>query len=200
LSQRLVKAGVKVARASPLLPNLRESARIYMRLLLAALSERWPQEIYEQEQANAAALKPEDNSLKAERHRGAALSHRDWAAADMERITLRQQWAKVFREWDVVLCPPMPTVAFPHDHSTMAERQIEIDGKHFSFFDQLVWPELATTPGLPATAAPIGLSDGGLPIGVQIIGPYLEDRTPIAFAALMEREFGGFVAPPGYAD
>jgi amidase len=200
LSQLLVKAGVKVAHASPLLPDLRQSARIYMRLLLAALSERWPQEIYEQEQANAAALKPKDNSLKAERHRGAALSHRDWAAADMERITLRQQWAKVFREWDVVLCPPMPTVAFPHDHSTMAERQIEIDGKHFSFFDQLVWPELATTPGLPATAAPIGLSDGGLPIGVQIVGPYLEDRTPIAFAALMEREFGGFVAPHGYAD
>ena len=77
---------------------------------------------------------------------------------------------------------------------------VEIDGKQFSFFDQLVWPELATTPGLPATAAPIGLSETGLPIGVQIIGPYLEDRTPIAFAALIEREFGGFVPPPGYAD
>jgi Asp-tRNA(Asn)/Glu-tRNA(Gln) amidotransferase A subunit family amidase len=38
----------------------------------------------------------------------------------------------------------------------------------------------------------------GLPIGVQIICPYLEDRTPIAFAALMEREFGGVVPPPGY--
>ena len=33
------------------------------------------------------------------------------------------------------------------------------------------------------------------PIGVQIIGPYLEDRTPIAFAELLEREFGGFVPP-----
>jgi len=35
-------------------------------------------------------------------------------------------------------------------------------------------------------------SPAGLPIGAQIIGPYLEDRTPLAFAALMEREFGGF--------
>jgi amidase len=200
LSRRLVQAGVKVAHASPLLPDLTQSARLYMRLLLAALSERWPQEIYELEQASAAALKADDNSLAAERHRGAALSHRGWAEADMVRIALRQQWAKLFREWDVVLCPPMPTIAFPHDHSLMAERQIEIDGKHFSFFDQLVWPELATTPGLPATAAPIGLSESGLPIGVQIIGPYLEDRTPIAFAALMEREFGGFVPAPGYAD
>jgi amidase len=30
---------------------------------------------------------------------------------------------------------------------------------------------------------------------VQIIGPYLEDRTMIAFAELLEREFGGFVPP-----
>ena len=81
----------------------------------------------------------------------------------------------------------------------MAERRIDIDGKQYPYFDQLVWPGVATTPGLPATAAPIGLSEGGLPIGVQIVGPYLEDRTPLAFAALIEREFGGFVTPPGYS-
>jgi amidase len=34
---------------------------------------------------------------------------------------------------------------------------------------------------------------------VQIVGPYLEDRTTIAFAELTEREFGGFAPPPGYA-
>jgi amidase len=200
LSQRLVKADAKVAHESPLRPDLAASARLYMRLLMSALSERWPADIYQQAETTAAALKPDDNSLEAERWRGAVLSHRDWAAADSARMTLQQQWADVFREWDVVLCPPMPTPAFAHDHSPMPERHIEIDGKKFSFFDQLVWPELATTPGLPATAAPIGLSETGLPIGVQIIGPYLEDRTPIAFAALMEREFGGFVPPPGYAD
>jgi len=50
----------------------------------------------------------------------------------------------------------------------------------------------------PASAAPIDYATG-LPIGVQIIGPYLEDRTPIAFAELIEREFGGFVPPPGFA-
>ena len=51
--------------------------------------------------------------------------------------------------------------------------------------------------GLPATAAPIGRSESGLPIGVQIIGGYLEDRTTMAFAGLIEHEFGGFVPPPG---
>ena len=57
--------------------------------------------------------------------------------------------------------------------------------------------DAATTPGLPATVAPVELSKAGLPIGAQIIGPYLEDRTTIAFAGLLEREFGGFVPPPG---
>jgi amidase len=61
-----------------------------------------------------------------------------------------------------------------------------------------VWPGVATVVGLPATAAPIDRSDTGLPIGVQIIGPFLEDRTTIRFAELIEREFGGFVAPPGF--
>jgi len=121
-------------------------------------------------------------------------------ATDAERARLQQQWSELFREWDVVLCPSMPTPAFPHNQSVPDfARHIEIDGKEYPYFDQLVWPEIATTPGLPATAAPIDRSETGLPIGVQIVGPYLEDRTTIAFAELIEREFGGFVPPPGYA-
>jgi amidase len=46
----------------------------------------------------------------------------------------------------------------------------------------------------------VGLSPEGLPIGVQIVGPWLEDRTPLALAALIEREFGGFTPPPGFGD
>jgi hypothetical protein len=37
----------------------------------------------------------------------------------------------------------------------------------------------------------MGLSRAGLPIGVQVMGGHLEDRTTIAFAGLLEREFGG---------
>jgi amidase len=201
LSQRLVKAGVKVGRNSPLLPDFADAGRLYMRLLMAALSVRWPPDLYEEALAAAAALKPDDNSLVAERGRGATLSFRDWVAADAARAKLQEQWSALFREWDLVLCPPMPTPAFLHEHSTpISARHVEINGKEYPYFDQMVWPGVATTPRLPSTAAPIGLSETGLPIGVQIVGPYLEDRTPIRFAELMEREFGGFVPPPGYAD
>ena len=97
-----------------------------------------------------------------------------------------------------MLCPPFAVPAFPHDHSEPRDnRSIDIDGKVHPYISLIVWGTLATPPGLPATVAPIGRSPSGLPIGVQIIGPFLEDRTTIAFAGLLEREFGGFVAPPG---
>jgi hypothetical protein len=66
--------------------------------------------------------------------------------------------------------------------------------------DQLAWPGIATLPGLPATAIPTGFAPDGLPVGVQIVGPWLEDRTPLKLAELIEREFGGFVPPPMFDD
>ena len=100
-----------------------------------------------------------------------------------------------------MICPVMPTPAYPHDHSAEQEaRRITIDGKDHVYPDQLAWPGIATLPGLPATAIPIGLSPEGLPIGVQIVGPWLEDRTPLKLAELIEREFGGFVPPPMFDD
>jgi amidase len=199
LAQQLGKAGVTVAPNSPLLPDFADSARLYMRLLMSVVAARWPAEQFKRAQAAAEALKESDTSLAAERVRGAVLSHHDWMMADAARAVLQRQWRELFRQWDVVLCPAMPTAAFPHDHSSPDwARHIEIEGKQYSYFDQLVWPEIATTPGLPATAIPIGHPNTGLPIGVQIVGPYLEDRTTLAFAELLEREFGGFMPPPGY--
>jgi amidase len=86
-----------------------------------------------------------------------------------------------------------------HDPSPLAgweDRPFEINGRTFPLMLGNTWSHFATVTGLPATVAPNGKSGAGLPIGVEIIGPYLEDRTPIAFAGLIEREFGGFVPPP----
>ena len=71
-----------------------------------------------------------------------------------------------------------------------------INGEQTPYFNQLAWSGVATLPHLPATAAPIGLSQVGLPIGIQIIGPYLEDRTTIDFAKKLADVTGGFEAPP----
>jgi amidase len=201
LAANLGKAGVTVTRASPLLPDFAVSSRLYMRLLLSFLAASFLPEVYAGMQDAAAKLAPDDISLAAERLRGVVLSHRDWVMADGGRARLRAQWRELFRSFDVVICPLMPTPAYPHDHSPdQAARHINIDGKDYPYTDQLAWPGIATLPGLPATAIPIGLSPQGLPLGVQIVGPWLEDRTPLKLAELIEREFGGFVPPPMFDD
>ena len=201
LACQLGKAGVSVTRQSPLLPDFAATTRLYMRLLMSFLAGSFQPEIYAGAQAAAAKLSPDDMSLGAERLRGIALSHRDWVMADGARARLRAQWRELFRNFDAVICPIMPTPAYPHDHSQDQEtRRIDIDGKDYVYPDQLAWPGIATLPGLPATAIPLGLSPEGLPVGVQIVGPWLEDRTPLKLAELIEREFGGFVAPPMFDD
>ena len=201
LAANLGKAGVTVTRKSPLLPDFAASTRLYMRMLMSFLAASFAPDIYAGAQAAAAKLSPDDISLPAERLRGIALSHRDWVMADGARARLRAQWRELFRNFDTVICPVMPTPAYPHDHSEDQEkRRINIDGKDLVYVDQLAWPGIATLPGLPATAIPTGLSPEGLPVGVQIIGPWLEDRTPLKLAELIEREFGGFVPPPMFDD
>ncbi len=201
LGANLAKAGVAVERSSPLLPDFAASTRLYMRMLMSFLAASFQPEIYAGAKDAAAKLAADDMSLAAERLRGIALSHRDWLMADGGRARLRAQWRELFKSFDAVICPVMPTPAFPHDHSAdQNKRRIDIDGREYPYLDQLAWPGIATLPGLPATAIPIGLSPRGLPVGVQIVGPWLEDRTPLKLAELIEREFGGFVPPPMFDD
>jgi amidase len=201
LAGDLGKASVNVARQSPLWPDFAESSRLYMRMLISFLSAFSPPELIADAQARLATLDPNDTSLAAERLRSTMLSHRAWVLGDGARARLRAQWRELFKSFDAVICPVMPTPAYPHDHSPDQEmRRINIDGKDYVYPDQLAWPGIATLPGLPATAIPIGFSPEGLPIGVQIVGPWLEDRTPLRLAELIEREFGGFVPPPMFDD
>ena len=201
LAENLAKAGVKVERESRLLPDFATSSRLYMRMLMSFLAATLTPETYAGAQVAAAALSPDDISLGAERLRGTTLSHRDWVIADGGRTRLRAQWRELFKTFDAVICPIMPTPAYPHDHAPDQEaRRIRVDGKDIIYPDQLAWPGIATLPGLPSTAIPTGFAPDGLPVGVQIVGPWLEDRTTIKLAELIEREFGGFKPPPMFDD
>jgi amidase len=198
-SDGLAAAGCSVGHRSPALPDLAVVVRTFAQLLMSFMGAGLPDDQYQGLQSAAAALPAEDASPQAMRLRGMVLSHRDWIRADRVRAAVAHQWRDLFREWDVVLCPVLPIPAFPHDHAEMVRRRIQVDGKAIPHADLGAWSALATLPGLPATAMPIGTSEEGLPIGVQIVGPFLEDRTTLAFADLAERAFGGFRAPPGFA-
>lgn len=172
LAVRLEAEGVKVARASPLLPDFVHVHQLYGGMMDAIMTRGAP---------NASQV-----------------SAHAWFDMLDGQLAVQRQWAALFEAFDVVVAPTFGVTAYPHDDSDMSGRAHVIDGVETAYFGQLGWPALATFGNLPATAAPISLSREGLPIGVQIIGPAFEDRTTIHFARLMERAFGGFQFPPGY--
>lgn len=111
----------------------------------------------------------------------------------------RTRWQEYFSNVDVFLSPVTFMPAIEHDHSEMATRTVTADSTERSYMDLLAWIAHATYNGLPATSMPAGLTPGGLPVGLQIAGPFLEDGTTIDFATKLSKEVGGFQPPPGFA-
>ena len=115
------------------------------------------------------------------------------------RRMARGRWQGYFRTHDAFLMPTALVPAFPHDPSGGAlTRVLTTPGGPRPYSDLSFWISFATLAGLPATTAPVGLTAGGLPVGLQIVGPYLEDATPIAVAGHLADVVGGFRPPPGY--
>lgn len=190
VADELARAGCTVGREAPDLPDLRMAARVFGRLLLSFAGADLPQDAYD---AMRAAMPAGEDDPRA----ALTLSHRDWIATDRQRAWIRHLWRQIFADWDIVLCPVMPTTAFPHDHRDQNARVLTVDDQAIPYNTQAMWCGLASMAGLPATALPAGLDGQGLPIGLQAIGPHLEDRTPIAFAGLLAEAIGGFAPPPG---
>jgi amidase len=112
---------------------------------------------------------------------------------------MRRKWRSFFERFDAVLLPVLPTTAIPHDHTELkGARQFLVNGEQRSYFEQLWWAGLTGVAWLPATVVPVGITPGGLPVGVQIAGPYLEDRTCLDLARHVLELRGGFRPPPGY--
>lgn len=167
LAGRLERAGAKVVRASEHLPDLAAAHGLYIQMLTTVMSRG----------GGPGFPPPPDAHV--------------WLGFLDARAHFRRAWARLFQDVDAVLAPPVGMVAFPYgDDRDVWTRTLVIDGRESPFIDQLAWPGMATMPGLPSTCVPVGKTAAGLPVGVQIIGPAFEDRTPIALAGLIERELG----------
>ncbi len=127
------------------------------------------------------------------------MPHRMWIGLNERRTRFRRAWSAFFQEWDVLLCPPIGTAALPHrqDGATW-ERSLTVNGHTIAYNDLLFWPGMIGACHLPASIAPIGFTQAGLPIGVQIVGPIYGDRTTIAVAGMLEQDWLGFTPPEGW--
>jgi amidase len=186
-------------RARPAI-DTREAFSVYVTLLRAATSDRQSDADFDRNASIARSLAPDDESYYARAVRAAVLSHRDWLAANEARHRMRRAWAEFFAKYDLLLCPVAGTAAFLHDQQgERHDRTLVVNGKRAPVTDHLFWAGYTGVSYLPSTVAPCGFTPGGLPVGVQIVGPQYGDLTCLGFAQILEREFQAFVPPPGYA-
>jgi amidase len=194
----LAKSGARIEERKPDIDFAR-SHEVYTQLLTAVSSAGLPQDIFNQALSEVPNLLEADKGFQAQWVRGTTILHRDWSMLNYERLIMRQKWADFFTEFDILLCPVVPITAFPHDHSPFFDRTLKVNQDLRPYSDTLLaWAGLTCVAYLPATIAPVGLAKNGLPVGIQIVSPYLEDKTSIHFAELLEETIGGFTAPPGF--
>lgn len=148
---------------------------------------------------SATELSETEEDLAERRATGDLLTHRDWDEMDRQRGLVRSAWADFFTNVDVLLCPITCVPAFQHVHaaegSNFAHSRLA-DFNDRPYLDLLPWNSLIGSSYLPVTAAPVGLTETGLPVGVQIVAPYLDDRTALAFARCLQEVIGGYEPPP----
>ena len=174
-----------------------ESYETYLQVLFAIVGAPAPQEADAFEQLASR----DETGIAAKLARYMRTTLGEWFELAEKRERLFRAWARYFEDYDLLLCPAVPVVAFEHMaegsgvHSDQLFRRITIDGEPAPYLD-FTWQGLALVANLPATVMPTGKFSQGLPCGLQLIGPYREDRTNIRFAELAEQAAGAYVAPP----
>jgi aspartyl-tRNA(Asn)/glutamyl-tRNA(Gln) amidotransferase subunit A len=117
-----------------------------------------------------------------------AMLHGDWTAEDftqalMMRKAVVNEMAATMARYDAILSPTSAVPAFPLD----CEGPTEIDGQTVTPTTWQGFTPIANLTGQPAISLPSGLTEAGLPVAIQLIGPHLGDGVVLAAAAAYER-------------
>ena len=191
---RLADAGARVEAIALPVP-LAEGLHSWQELVLPIIGLGLPDDAFDSF-AGLEAVPGDDPMLVA--GRALAGRYRTWARANGRRQHQRAAWAACFERYDVVLAPVMPTTAFPHDvDRPLPERFIDVDGTAVSHLVAMAWCGAVGSVLLPVVTLPTGPTPDGLPVGVQVVGPFLGDRRLLRIADLLETAAGpGFIPPP----
>lgn len=179
-------AGARLTEGWPPGVDPTEEHDVYAWLLAAFLSQGVPDGDYEAMQ-RAPARDPWT--------KGTTATHREWLRQGSRRLQARARWQEFFRTHDGFLMPSAFVAAFPHDHHP------DVGARRLGdrpYTDVARWSFASILTGCPATAVPAGRTADGLPVGLQILGPFFEDATPIDLAERLAEVLGGFVRPPGF--
>lgn len=194
LAALLSREGAHVAEAAPGF-DIEAYLHDYLRLLNVMVTIATPRE---EREALAAQLREAGDPFSLARADGLVMDAAAYVMLVARREHARAAWRDFFREWDVVLAPMTLDVAFPHQEAAFEDRSLIVDNESLPYHANILYPMPAIFAGQPSTAFPGGLNEKGLPLGLQAIGPYLEDRTTLKFAQLVEEAWYRFEPPPGY--
>ena len=101
-------------------------------------------------------------------------------AQKMRRL-IHDDFINAFKQCDIILTPTSPVTAFPIGDESMKNNPINM-------YLNDVFTVSVNLAGLPALSLPIGLSQNGLPYGMQLIGKPFDEGTIFNVAAKIEAD------------
>ncbi len=146
---------------------------------------------------------------------GNSLTAQDLMQAKQGWYQLKYQTDRLFENYDIILCPTVPTPAVKHDTLTPTGTDEFLTGLSNALpighsllnsnmfrkvshrtLSKMAFTILGNMTGLPCMSVPLGMSSDGLPIGIQFIAPSNDERTLFSIAGAMER--AGWFYPPAF--
>ena len=104
-----------------------------------------------------------------------------YVKAQKVRRLIRQDFINAFEKCDIILTPTAPTTAFAIGDKSMQENPINM-------YLNDVFTVSVNLAGLPAMSLPVGLSQNGLPIGMQLIGKAFDEETILKTGFAIEQD------------
>ncbi len=198
LCDQLASLGVQLDLKPRLPVSLEQSQTLFEQLYASEIGVGLAEDAWALSAAEAATTPRGDDEARPLRiTRAHALSHRRWFQLDVQRLRMRAAWSQFFTGYDAVLTPVIARAAIEHDHTPdHQDRRMVVNGQPRHYWDQAAWVGYASLPGLPAVSAPVRWTADGLPVGLQVIGPFGDDLTAIDVAAKVCDAVGGGYRPP----
>jgi Asp-tRNA(Asn)/Glu-tRNA(Gln) amidotransferase A subunit family amidase len=192
-TRRAVEAAARALEAAGLLIEERrppgvERAPGLWSALFARASARQLREVYAGHEEKAGDFV---RAMLASVDRVQPLTLDEYIDAWTERDLLRAALIEWMSTRPLILAPVGAVPAFEH-----GARKVNVGNQSLSLFRAFGYSQTYNVFGLPVACVPAGRSSEGLPIGIQIIGRPLAERTVLAAALVVERSLGGWQQPP----
>lgn len=112
----------------------------------------------------------------------------DFGKAVVTQTSVYERVQGLFERYDLLLTPTTPTPPYDLELGASGGYPAEIAGQAINnVFDQLGLTFVFNLSGHPAISIPAGWTDDGLPVGLQIVGPWRDDGIVLRASAAFER-------------